>query len=236
MLLYEAPLRLELIGRTLYRDGKALPCTSRKISEMAEVLMDAKKAFPDGVAYSMYREVFVRGSLRYDITVILPRLYGDEYAKTYGHYHSEAKKGLTYPELYQILSGEGMFIMQMPRRDDRFDCIFVKCKKGDVVLIPPNYGHVLVNLSAASPLVSCNVVSNSFSADYSGYKENHGAAYFCTKDGLVQNMNCLIGKTETLTPRATLERYKLEIGDLLEELSSNPQKLQFLEDPFLLTL
>ena len=233
MLLYETPLKLELIGRTLYKDGKSLPYTSRTVAEMAEVLMDSKKAFPDGPAYHMYRDVFLWGSLRYDVTVIPPRMFGDEYTKTYGHYHAEAKKGLTYPELYQILSGEGTFIMQKLSKDDRLDCIFVKCKKGDVVFIPPNYGHVLINTSA-SPLVSCNVVSNSFSADYSPYKESHGAAYYCTKDGLTQNMNCLVGRTETLTPKATLERYKLEIGDLLEEISSNPDKLKFLEDPSLL--
>lgn len=231
MLLYEKPIKLEWIGRSLYKDGKPLPFTTRTVSEMAEVLLDPKKATPDGPAYHMYRDVFLWGALRYDVTIIPPRMYGDEYAKTYGHYHSEAKKGLTFPELYQILSGEGMFIMQFPQKNDRYDCIFVKCKKGDIVFIPPNYGHVLINLSTASTLVSCNIVSNSFSADYSGYKEDHGAAYFYTKDGLTQNMNCLVGKTETLTPQATLERYKLEIGDLLEEISSNPQKLHFLEDP-----
>lgn len=234
MLLYEKPFRLELIGRILQKDGKPSPYTTRLVSEMAEVLMDSKKASPEGVAYYMFREVHRWSALRYDITVVPARMFGAEYAKTYGHYHAEAKKGLTYPELYQILSGEGMFIMQMPRKDDKFDCIFTKCAKGDTVFIPPNYGHVLVNTSVSTTLISSNIVSNSFSADYSPYKENHGAAYFYTKDGFTQNMNCLIGKTETLAPRATLERYRLDFGDLLEAISANPQKLNFLEDPSLL--
>ena len=233
MLFYESPFKLELIGRILHKDGEPLEFSTRPVSEMAEVLMDPKRTGPEGVAYSMYREVYSSPPLRYDITVIPPRMFGEEFVKTYGHYHPKATGSLTYPELYQILSGEGIFIMQSPHRDDSVDCMIVKCSKGDIVFVPPNYGHVLVNPSSTT-LVSSNVVSNSFSSDYSEYKASRGAAYYYTKDGFTQNLNCIIRKTENLTPRELLARHRLILGDLLEEITQRPEKLLFLEDPSLL--
>ncbi len=233
MFFYDSPFKLELIGRILEKDGEALPYTTRSVSQLAEVLMDPKKAGPNSIVYYMFRDVYGHGTLRYDVTVVPPRMFGEEYVKTYGHYHTEAKEGLTYPELYQILNGEAVFIMQTPHKDDSMDCIITKCKKGDIVFVPPNYGHVMIN-PGSSTLVSANVVSNSFASDYSEYKANHGAAYYSTKDGLVQNLHCIIRKTENLSPRELLSRNRLLTGDLLEEITQRPEKLKFLEDPTLI--
>ncbi len=234
MLFYEEPLRLELIGRILHKDGKEKDYSTRSVSELSEVLMDPKKSGPEGIAYYMYRDIYMHENLRYDVTVIPPRMFGEEFVKTYGHYHPEAKEGLSYPEVYQILNGEAVFIMQKPRRDDSLDCIITKCKKGDVVFVPPNYGHVMVNPDKNSTLVSANVVSSSFSSLYEEYKENHGAAYYYTKEGLVQNLNCIIRKTENLSPRELLAQNRLMLNDLLEEITTRPEKLAFLEDPTLI--
>ncbi len=234
LIFYESPFKLDLIGRIIHKDGEPLEYSTRMVSQLLEVLMDPKKAGPDGIAYYMFREVYKSEPLRYDITVVPPRMFGEEYVKTYGHYHTEAKEGLTYPELYQILNGEAVFIMQTLHKDDSMDCIITKCKKGDIVFIPPNYGHVMVNPSLSSTLVSANIVSNSFNSDYTEYKANHGGAYYYTKDGLSQNLNCIIRKTENLFPEELLSRNRLMIGDLLEEITERPDKLKFLEDPTLI--
>ena len=233
MFFYDSPFKLELIGRILEKNGEPLPYTTRSVTQLTEVLMDPKKAGPDSIAYYMFRDVYGHNTLRYDVTVVPPRMFGEEYVKTYGHYHTEAKEGLTYPEVYQILNGEAVFIMQTPHKDGSMDCIITKCKKGDIVFVPPNYGHVMINPSS-STLVSANIVSNSFASDYAEYKENHGAAYYFTKDGLVQNLHCIIRKTENLSPQELLSRNRLMLGDLLEELTKRPDKLQFLEDPTLI--
>lgn len=234
MLFYEKPFRLELIGRMLHKEGVALESSTRSVSQLSDVLMDPRKAGPDGIVYYMYRDVYTHENLRYDVTVVPSRMFGEEFVKTYGHYHPKATDSLSYPEVYQILNGEAVFIMQTPHRDDSMDCIITKCKKGDIVFVPPNYGHVMVNSSPTSTLVSSNVVSSSFSSLYGEYKENHGAAYYYTKDGLTQNLNCIIRKTENLSPRELLTRNRLMLSDLLEELVNRPEKLAFLEDPSLL--
>ncbi|MCP4648034.1 MAG: glucose-6-phosphate isomerase [bacterium] len=234
MLFYEKPFRLELIGRILQKDGNPFEYSTRSVSQLSEVLMDPKKSGPDGIAYYMYREVYGHENLRYDVTVVPPRMFGEEFVKTYGHYHPKAKEGISYPEIYQILNGEAVFILQTPHRDDSMDCIITKCKKGDIVFVPPNYGHVMVNSSTSSTLVSSNVVSSSFSSVYEEYKENHGAAYYYTKDGLTQNLNCIIRKTENVSPRELLAQNRLMLNDLLDEITNRPEKLAFLEDPTLL--
>ncbi|MBD3389393.1 glucose-6-phosphate isomerase [Candidatus Micrarchaeota archaeon] len=234
MLFYEKPFRLELIGRILHKEGEELEYSTRSVSQLSDVLMEPKKSGPEGIAYYMFRDVYKQGSLRYDITEVPARMFGTEFVKTYGHYHPEAREGLSYPEIYQILNGEAVFIMQKPRRDDSLDCIITRCKKGEVVFVPPDYGHVMVNPSASSTLVSANVVSSSFSSLYEEYRENHGAAYYYTKEGLVQNLNCIIRETKELSSTELLNRYNLFVSDLLEEITQRPEKLEFLEDPTLL--
>ena len=233
MFFYDSPFKLELIGRILEKDGTPLPYSTREVSKLSEVLMDPKKAVPNGIAYYMFRGVYAHDPLVYDITVIPSRMFGEEYVKTYGHHHTEAKEGLTYPEVYQILHGEAVFVMQTSNRDGSMNCILTKCKTGDIVFIPPNYGHVMIN-PGSSTLVSANIVSTSFVSDYSEYKENHGAAYYYTTDGFVQNLNCIVRKTQHLSPKELLEASHLSIGDLLKEITQNPEKLGFLEDPTLL--
>jgi glucose-6-phosphate isomerase len=234
VIFYESPLKLELIGRILHKDGEPVAHTTRMVSDLGEVLMDPKRSGPDGIAYYMFRDVYTHGSLRYDVTLIPPRMFGEEFVKTYGHYHPEAKPGLSYPELYQILHGEALFIMQKRRRDDSVDCIICKCMKGDVVFVPPNYGHVMVNRSQSQTLVSANIVSNSFSSEYAEYKENRGGAYYYTKEGLKQNLNCIVRNTREMEPEELLAMNRILCTDLLEEITNKPEKLSFLEDPSIL--
>lgn len=234
MIFYEFPFRLELVGRVLHKEGHPLEYSTRKVSDLEDVLMDPKRAGPDGIAYYMFRDVHKHGNLRYDVTVIPPRMFGDEFVKTYGHYHPEAKPGLSFPELYQILSGQAIFIMQSQRRDGSFDCIISKCAKGDVLLVPPNYGHVMVNPDPSSTLVSANIVSDSFSSEYEEYRENRGAAYYCTNEGMKQNLNCIIRDTRNLAPKELLNRSRVMCTDLLEEITNKPERLAFLEDPSIL--
>ncbi|MBN2122175.1 glucose-6-phosphate isomerase [Candidatus Micrarchaeota archaeon] len=234
MIFYESPFKLELIGRIVHKDGQPLPFSTRKVSDLEDVLLEPKRAGPEGIAYYMFREVHRHGNLRYDLTVIPPRMFGEEFVKTYGHYHPEAKPGLSFPELYQILNGEAIFIMQSQRRDGSFDCIISKCKNGDVLFVPPNYGHVMVNPNPSSTLVSANIVSDSFSSEYEEYKENRGAAYYYTKEGMKQNLNCIIRDTKNLAPKELLDSHRITCSDLLEEITNKPERLDFLEDPSIL--
>jgi len=143
--------------------------------------------------YYMYRDLYLSKvdkdrlmdqDLRYDITVIPPRMMGMEYIKTAGHYHPQAPgASISYPELYEVLEGEALYLLQ---NKDLSDAVVIYASAGDKVLVPPDYGHVTVNRSNKTLKMS-NFVARSFSSIYEPFKEMGGAAYFYTTEGFVEN-------------------------------------------------
>lgn len=230
VILYERPFKLELLGRSILKDGEEWPFTVRKSSELKEVLMEPHLMGPDSTAYYMFRGIHQHENLRYDITLIESRFYGDEYSKTLGHYHPPSPvSGVQFPEVYQVLRGKASFVLQRRRKDEMVDCIFIEANERDSFIVPPGYGHVTYN-TGNSPLVLANVVAN-FDSSYDEFLANHGGAFFCTKFGYKQNAYYIIKKQERLTPRQINKRYGLILGDLLEMFHSMPEKFDFLEHP-----
>jgi glucose-6-phosphate isomerase len=123
--------------------------------------------------------------LRYDITVIPPREICGEFIKTKGHYHPDNPSGIGYPEVYEVLSGMAHFLIQ---NRDFSDIVLIAASAGEIVVIPPGYGHVTINPSKTSVLQMSNIVSTRFESDYKGYESLHGAAYFeKVEEGFVKN-------------------------------------------------
>jgi glucose-6-phosphate isomerase len=116
--------------------------------------------------------------LRFDITIMLPLKLGLELNKTAGHYHPFVPSTtLSYPELYEIIDGRAYFILQNVDGDAVLDAFIIKAKKGDRVIVPPNYGHVTVN-AGATPLIIANWVCRDFSSIYQPYADKRGAVYY----------------------------------------------------------
>jgi glucose-6-phosphate isomerase len=112
---------------------------------------------------------------------------GVEYIKTAGHYHPLVPGGkVTYPEIYEVLEGEALYLLQ---KQDLSDVVAVSAFAGDKVLIPPDYGHITINRSN-NTLKMANFVARDFSSIYEPYKEMGGGTYFFTKDGWVKNERC----------------------------------------------
>lgn len=234
-LIYEKPLKIEIFGNTLIVNGKEHPCSVRKLSEMKNVLMSETKEDGDIDMYYMFRNIYVKNGMRYDITFIPARIAGGEFAKTYGHCHPVARDHLRYPEVYQVLSGKALFILQKELETTGTEVLVVSAKKGDVVLIPPNYCHASINPSEKDLLLA-NVVAVDFKSLYEMYKRKKGAAYYYTKQGLVPNKNYRIEKTEKPSPKEINKRYGFSSKDLLKEFHKDPEKFEFLKKPELLKL
>jgi len=114
-------------------------------------------------------------AIRYDITIIPPAHPGGEYVKTKGHYHPENPGGVGYPELYEVIEGVAHFLLQEKTLDH---IVLVKAAKGDIVLIPPGYGHITINPSDEETLMMANLVSTAFDSEYAFYETMHGAAWY----------------------------------------------------------
>lgn len=79
--------------------------------------------------------------------------------------------GVGYPEVYEVLEGRAHFLLQKKTLDD---IVLVEAAKGDIVLIPPGYGHVTINPAQNETLTMANLVSTEFSSEYGFYDEMRG--------------------------------------------------------------
>ncbi len=181
----------------------------RRLSDMKEVLYDQKwtKNAPDLELYYMYRGVKKEGELRYDITVIPAKTLGQEFTKTKGHEHLGA-----YQELYTVIEGQAIFLMQKTKEAIVEDVYIVKAEKGESIIIPLYYGHVTINPSIRDLRLS-NWTSENSKSDYQLFERMRGACYYYTKDGWIKNKNYEI------VPELRFE----------EPLKSVPENLDFLK-------
>ena len=158
----------------------------RHLEDMKNLLYDEKwaKTAPNLELYYMYRMIEEKNGLRYDITVIPPQMLGKEFTKTKGHYHIG-----DCGEIYMVLEGEGMYLMQKGNENNIEDVFAVKATKGDVIVIPKGYGHVTINPSKKEELKMANWVRKEEKGNYSVFEKMHGACYFYTEEGWVKNEN-----------------------------------------------
>lgn len=199
------PLDLEYDDseKKLYFNGVELTPAVRTLGDLESVLVD--KAFfilndKKRVQYYMFhgitrKEDFglfkdpgLQPDLEFDITIIPALELGREFNKTLGHYHPKSPAGTRYPEIYEVLDGEGHFLLQ--RLDEKSgmvdDVLLVRAKKGDKVVVPQGYGHVTTN-PGIKTLVSANI-TGVFKSEYDPLRLKEGAAYFeFIDDSLVPN-------------------------------------------------
>jgi glucose-6-phosphate isomerase len=188
-------------GLLAFKEGLAgVRASRRRHRDMASVLLDPPGS--PGTVYLVYRGIaqpwnrvlFCWAGLRYDMTLVRPLLLGREYAKTVGHYHSAPPGSrLTYPEVYQVLSGRACFLLQRqgPRRQDTADVrvLLLEGVAGDIVVVPPGYGHVTINPSEEEPLLVANLVASEAVSLYEPMVRHKGAAFYVTPAGLRENLN-----------------------------------------------
>lgn len=175
---------LDLAG-TVFWDGPG----QRTFGALRAVVAapDAVDAVADDVAYFTYRDVRLasetgleHNGLRYDVTVTLPGALGGEHIKTAGHYHALDANGVSWAEIYDVLSGEAAFVLQRAEGDPAGDPavtrgIVVVAGPGDRLVIPPDYGHVTVNIGT-TPLVVADLVATASNNHYQGYATRQGGA------------------------------------------------------------
>ncbi len=216
-------------------NGKPLEYQSRRLRDLNGALLDPAVAdsMPgDTILYNMFRDaakeehkaVFRSRKVRFDITVMSAAPLGEELNKTLGHYHPVAVDGLSYPEIYQVLHGNAYYLLQKGSPPQEFTV--VDARAGDAVLIPPNYGHVTVNVGE-SPLVMANLVSDAFSSLYEEYLERRGAAYYVLKGRRLVRNPRYGGAPE---PRLSSAGYPVS-KDIYSDFLCCPSSFAFLNDP-----
>lgn len=137
----------------------------RKIEEMREVAM-SPESLAEGDAY------FVIHRSGMNITVLPEYRLGEEYPKTYGHFHEPKSE-----ETYEILLGEAGALIQ--KGVDPVEAIqLVKLKKGDLFTVSKGYAHSLINLGKGPVVTLDDHDPAKFDNDYALIKEKRGFAYY----------------------------------------------------------
>ncbi len=246
------PLELELTEKyELLMQSQPQRADVRTVRQMRDVVLDRGAALQmpsEKPLYYMFRAVqrpqdaalFTNAGMRYDITVLPPLKIGPEFNKTYGHYHELATQKLTYPELYEILHGEALYVLQLRQSrvsNEVLKVFLVHAKKGDKVLVPPNFGHVTVNPSKTEPLVMDNLVESNFRSEYMLYRQKHGAAVYVLegenkKNGSYHQFPMVeISAKEFNRLANPVIGMKIEEGSNYEMFLKNPKAFDFLKDP-----
>jgi glucose-6-phosphate isomerase len=188
------------------------PFATRDQGKMKEVLMDPNALGPE-IHYYMIRG----GKDKKNVTVWETGTVGDEYIKTYGHYHIG-----NLDETYWFLEGEGIAVLQKRKTgsdgnpvDDEIDSIFaIKVKAGNSLFIPSGMGHLVVNIGSTwlvtaddSPVnfEEVDPVSLPGHADYEAVQRMHGFGYYLVAENgqpkAVPNTNYKnLPKLQWLTP------------------------------------
>ena len=231
---------------------------TRELKDIEDVVFDKEwlKTAKSLELYYMYRDLsegeedhdkIFANNLRYDITIMFPKMLGKEFNKTIGHDHPIVPgTSITYPELYEVLEGEAIFLLQDSADEKIKDVFAIKAKAGNKVVIPPNYEHLIINASDKD-LKTCNWICRSFGSNiYKPFKLRHGFCYYATIDPSILlgtspsaplGIKWIRNENYTSVPELrfkqanNLYNFKIEENEPIYNLVNNLAKLEFLEHP-----
>jgi glucose-6-phosphate isomerase len=233
MVNYSFPISSESTGLTFSDQVSYLEMNERKLSDLKDVLYKNQGLDFDCSIYKMYRGVTgiadkeIFKDIRHDITNMPPGTLNGEFVKTYGHYHPKVKN-IGYPEVYQIINGRAVFVLQ-DDYDDLKQVNFIFAKAPEIVIVPPDLGHVVINI-ASDNLIFSNLIFSHFQSLYEPYQRKKGAAYYITEGSPLQ---WLVNSHYTSSPQPKLLRPKT-IWDnqfIYDLFKNNPANFQFLAEP-----
>lgn len=171
----------------------------RYLSDLKDVICDQAwlKTAKDFKVYSIRRDIKTikcpparvgpgakapRG-LRYDETIIYPKMLGKEFPKTKGHDHPKSCS-----EWLTVVKGKAVFFLQNAKGKIVKDAHFVKADKGDWVFSPKGFGHVTIN-PTKRPLKIGTLIDPNCQGSYKEIEKLGGACYYYTIKGWLPNKN-----------------------------------------------
>ena len=236
-------LRYDNNNKLLLLNGEKIVPAIRRLKDIRNLVFDAmwlRNSDVETPIYYMFRgvcntseaDIISKNHLRYDITVIPKFMLGQEYVKTYGHYHPEVLgTNVSYTEIYEILHGSAIVLMQKVKDSTVIDSYFVELSKGDIVIIPPNYGHITIN-NGDCDLVMSNWVCSEFKSEYVEIERMRGGAYFFVEGRTVKN-RAYDNKNELRQVKSTDHSLiSIKQGEPMYSLiTKNSDALKFLTEP-----
>ncbi len=224
--------------------------SKKTVGQMVDLLKDGTRLQEEEYMYSAYRnivfphhkELLKQYDIRYDITAIGPGTINGEYKKTSGHYHGYIdNEGLPYAEVYEVIKGEILFILQKTMNfDHEEEPVIVRirvihAKAGQSVIIPPFYGHGSINVTEETAMFS-NLAVVSCPLLYEPIRAKHGLSVYIMKDRasyqVIPNKNYLYAPEAKVIEPVENKELGIEFGvSCYRNFINHPEKYDFLLHP-----
>lgn len=145
--------------------------TYRTLDNLKPILRNPSISGSNNIVYEVHTNL---GDAQWvNQTTIQSGHLGQEYTKTFGHYHTTNHE----PELYRVKSGEGILVLQKKR-----EVLLVHAKTGDQILINPEYGHSWSNIGSEPLVLLDNWSFGHSDEDYAFIAKHHGMAYYIVEE------------------------------------------------------
>lgn len=194
--------------------------SQKTADEMTDVLYD-RSVSDNKIVYKMCRAEKQNRRLRYDITLLYANPLGQEFSKTYGHYHQTGK-----PEFYEVLSEKIFFLAQKYENfpEKITEAYLIKVEQGEKFIIPPNFAMAAINPSLTKNALLANWIDSEEQNDYAPIKKLKGFCYYIlAADNHEGKFNAIPNKNYEQIPPLT----QLKPAPIPEELKN----LEFLTEP-----
>lgn len=233
-------IKMEDVGLVYDQNVFPVEKATRTYDEAIDVYEE--KGAEEQDLYYMYRyfedvadsQTFVENKIEYDITVIKSGKIGNEFIKTAGHYHIYVPNtDLTYPEVYEVVDGQIEYLLQThPDTEGNVDAVIVTANAGDKIIVPPNYGHISINVGP-DVAVESNLQLRDLpaSADYETFKIFSGGDLFREGKGWENNREYNIRSLKKVTPKEKPEWGITKDSPLYTSFIASPEKFKWLTEP-----
>lgn len=222
---------------------------AKTFAGMKHLAYDEHEAPDDHVCYVFYQNIwrkadaplFEKTKITNGITVLMPGLMGQECHKNSGHYHSVESHCEPLPEIYEVLCGKAVFLLQQthdfldeskPLPVERFQAVFAG--EGEKVFVPPYTAHCIVNVGDG-PMAFGNMAVPSKTLYYEPIARMHGFGMYVLKldDQLIFVPNTRYAKLPLAEVGCAVERSDLGLTfdkPLYTALMESPDTFAYLGD------
>jgi glucose-6-phosphate isomerase, archaeal len=216
----------------------------RSLDAIRPSLRDPKCDGPDPV-YSIAMDVgrredqaeLQRRMLLFGIVIYAAGRLGDEPVRSQGHMHAiSPHSGWSAPEIFEIWEGRAIVYGQQKSGDDPVLCVAIAAGPGDIVVMPPEWAHYVVNADLNSKLIFGAWCDRQYGFDYTQMRAHHGLAWFplISTDGEIRwerNSNYLPSQLQQKKARTYPELGLAYTTPIYEYLHRDPEAIQWVSDP-----
>jgi len=216
---------------------------TRHLDDIRKSLMDPDCEGPNDlyaivmdIGNELHREDMLERDLLFASCVYNYGQMGQEPIRSQGHIHAKSLScNSSTCELYEIWEGEAIIYMQEYVQDYPGRCFAIRAKQGEVVIVPPFWGHQTVNANLDKPMVFGAWCVRDYGFDYDDVRAHKGLAYYpVVKDKEIiwhKNPHYLDSTLVERSPRIYTEFGIDPTKPIYQQFVQDPDRMLFVSKP-----